>query len=206
MNGRPPIRRNSTRQSVGPRGLWRHLVTNVGDTLNPRRNPVGVEDIDLAQTQGRRGAPTLGWGTIPRWGKAPEAVSFENVQTPRQEKSCTATGERVGSPKTSEPPPRPASVFKCGHARAGAAGRFGDVWDEWKRTWAFSSEPEPIHWFHAIRPCRPTEETRVTTTSPRSGFVQQHRSTRTAAIRFDFGQTGSSDTGFAASAHSGGGR
>ena len=151
------------------------LPTGMGGTvcLGPRRNPVGVEGIDFAQTQGRRGAPTLGWVRIPRWGRAFGFVRFENVRTLGLGESGTTNGERVRSPEKSEPPPPgPASVRKCGHGRPGAPGRFRDAWDEWRRTWAFSCRAEPIRWLHAIRPHRRTEETRVNPTSPRSGFVQ----------------------------------
>ena len=40
----------------------------------PKRcNPVGVDDVFNPRSQGSRVAPTLGWMTQPRWGKAKDS-------------------------------------------------------------------------------------------------------------------------------------
>jgi hypothetical protein len=57
-------------------GLSRFHVA--GGTRN--REVGGVEDIDFAPAQGRRGAPTLDWGRAPRRGRALGAVRFESVR------------------------------------------------------------------------------------------------------------------------------
>ncbi len=50
-------------KSTTLKGLCHRLFAN-------RRNPVGVGKYFGALTQGSRCAPTLGWMTLPRWGKA----------------------------------------------------------------------------------------------------------------------------------------
>jgi hypothetical protein len=46
-----------------------------------RHNPVGVEKHFDSFTQGSRCAPTLGWMTLPRWGKQLAAAQTEKERT-----------------------------------------------------------------------------------------------------------------------------